>query len=87
MVDDPPRFLILEGLNRRNLSRAGKHADLIQKLDQGRLEPSAFKRRVGSWRPIVGCHFLSDPDAVLYLLQQRRAEDREVFVYDSGRSS
>ena len=86
LVDDPPRFVILEGLNRRDLSRAGRYGDLVQKLEAGRILPKDFRTRVRRWRPVAGFHFLADPDAVLLLMDQRRASDREVFVYDSGRS-
>ena len=86
MVDDPPRFVVLEGLGRRDLSRAGHYNDLAQKLDLGRFDPKAFRNRVKRWRPIAGFRFLADPDAVLLLMDRRRADDKEVFVYDSGRS-
>jgi hypothetical protein len=42
---------------------------------------------VRGWRPIVGERFLSDPDAVLALLEDRRASDLEVFYYESGRAA
>jgi hypothetical protein len=86
MVSEPPRFIVLEGLGRRDLSRAGRYNDLVHKLDTGRPSPAAFSRRVRSWRPIEGFKFLADPDAVLALLDLRRAGDREIFVYESGRS-
>ena len=87
MVDDPVRFLVLDGLSRRQLSRAGRYADLVSKLDDGRISSKDFRRRVRRWRSIEGFAFLSDPDAVLALLEQRRANDYEIFVYDSGRSA
>lgn len=87
MVGEPPRFLILEGLSRSQLRRAGRYGDLVSKLERGRIDAATFRRRVRSWRPLEGFRFLSDPDAVLALLESRRAHDREVFVYDSGRSS
>jgi len=86
MVDSPPRYLILEDLSRRELSRAGRYGDLVAKLDRGRITPAVFRRRVRSWRPIAGYSFLSNSDAVLALIEQRRANDREIFYYDSGRS-
>jgi hypothetical protein len=87
MVDDPPRFVIVEGLIRRDLRRAGRYDHLVRQLDEGRLSPVVFRRRVRSWRPIAGMQFLADPDAVLALLEERRAGDLEVFVYDSGRAT
>ena len=86
MVGEPPRFLILEGLSRSQLRRAGRYGDLVSKLEVGRIGAATFRRRVRAWRPLEGYTFLSDPDAVLALLESRRAHDREVFVYDSGRS-
>jgi len=86
MVDDPPRFVIIEGLLRRDLRRAGRYDSLVGKLEEHRITPAEFRRRVRSWRPIAGFRFLSDPDAVLALLEERRASDQEVFVYSSGRA-
>jgi hypothetical protein len=86
MVDDPARFVIVEGLPRRDLRRAGRYDSLINQLDEGRILPTEFRRRVRSWRPIADFRFLSDPDAVLALLEELRASDQEVFVYTSGRA-
>jgi len=87
LVADPPRFLIIEALSRRDLTRAGSYEELVKRLENGRIRPADFHRRVASWRPIAGHRFLSDPDAVLAILEGRRAQDKEVFYYDSGRSS
>jgi hypothetical protein len=87
MVADPPRFIIIETFNRTDLHRAGRYDHLVNLLAARRIAPSAFERRVNSWRPIAGERFLADPEAVLTLLDRLRAEDRETFVYDSGRSS
>lgn len=87
MVEDPPRFIIIETDLQLDLRRAGYYDHLVNLLASGQMAPSEFRRRVSSWRPIAGERFLSDPDAVLALLDQLRAEDRETFVYDSGRSS
>jgi len=84
LVADPPRFLVVGGLSRRDRSRAGRYGDLVGKLDTGRLSAAEFRRRVRRWRPIEGLRFLSDPDAVLAILDSLRAQDREVFVYDRG---
>ncbi len=86
MVDNPPRWIITEALNRRDLTRAGRYDNLVSQLDTGRLSHNAFRRRVSSWRPIAGLRFLSDPDAVLAILQELRASDQMVFHYESGRS-
>jgi hypothetical protein len=87
LVGDPPRFIVVESLSRRDRSRAGRYGDLVGKLDAGRNSPAEFRRRVGRWRPIIGERFLSDPDAVLRLLDERRAQDLETFVYERGRSA
>ena len=86
MVDEPPRFVIVEGLIYRDLKRAGRYDSLVGKLEENRIAPAEFRRRVRSWRPIAGFRFLSDPAAVLALLDERRASDQEVFVYSSGRA-
>jgi hypothetical protein len=80
----PPRFIVVENLSRRDRSRAGRYADFVGKLDIGRLSPAEFGRRVSRWRPIAGERFLADPDAVLAILEQRRAQDVDVFVYQIG---
>jgi len=86
MVDDPPRFIVIEALNRRDLRRAGRYDNLVNQLNEGRITSASFERRVGTWRPIAGYTFLADPDAVLAILEERRAADLEVFHYESGRA-
>lgn len=85
-VDSPPRQVLLEGLSRADLSRAAKYDNAVSQLANGRLPPAAFKRRFSTWRPIAGFTLLSDPEAVLALLEQLRAEDRQPFILDSGRT-
>jgi hypothetical protein len=87
IVGGPPRFLIVQGLSRRDTRRAARYGSLVSQLDDGAISGRAFSRRVGAWRPIVGYRFLSDPDAVLAIIEQRRAEDAEIFVYESGRAA
>jgi hypothetical protein len=87
MVDDPPRFIVIETDNRRDLKRAARYDNLVSQLASGRLSPAAFRRWVGSWRPIADHHFLSDPDVVLAIIEARRAGEQELFVYSSGRAS
>ena len=86
LVDDPPRQIILEGLSRADLSRAARYDNAVSQLANGRLARASFKRRFSTWRPIAGYTLLADPDAVLALLEQLRAEDREPFILDSGRT-
>jgi hypothetical protein len=87
MVEDPPRFVVLEGLNRADLRRAGRYDHYVQQLDTGRITGASFQRRIQTWRPIAGFRFLADPDAVLAILENLRATDHEVFVYESGRGA
>jgi hypothetical protein len=86
MVDDPPRFVIVEGLNRRDTRRAGRYDRLVRELDSGRITKAAFERQVAGWQEIAGFRFLSSADAVLTLVEERRTGDVEVFVYSSGRA-
>jgi hypothetical protein len=86
MVDDPPRFVVIEGLARRDVRRAARYDSLVRQLDHGQMLGVSFQRRVQGWRPIAGYTFLADSDAVLTLLEERRANDVELFVYDSGRA-
>ncbi len=87
MLDHSPRFVVFEGLSRRDTRRAARYGALVGQLSERQLSPAAFRRRVSSWRPISGYRFLADPDAVLAILEQRRAEDRELFYYTSGRAT
>jgi hypothetical protein len=86
MVEAPPRFLVVEGLSRADTRRAARYEGLVGQLRDGKITPATFERRVSSWRPIAGYRFLSDPYAVLAILEERRAQDQEIFVYDSGRA-
>jgi hypothetical protein len=85
-VDEPPYFVELSGLSRRDVRRAARYDNLVRQMAEGRVSAATFRRRVGRWRPIDGRRFLSDPDAVLAVLEDRRALDLEIFVYTSGRS-
>lgn len=87
MVEDPPRFVVIETDNRRDLKRAARYDNLVSLLANGRVSPVAFRKRIGSWRPIAHMRFLSDPDAVLVIIEARRAGELDLFVYSSGRAS
>jgi hypothetical protein len=86
MAEGPARYLVLEGLSRRDAKRAGKYNDLVNRLSTGRMTPEAFRGRIRTWRPIAGYRFLAEPDAVFAILDDLRAQDVEPFYYDSGRS-
>lgn len=85
LVDDPPRFVELAGLSRAERRRVARYDALVSNLLQGRLRPAAFRARVSSWRPIAGFRFLTDPDAVVAILDDRRQSGEETFVYRGRR--
>jgi hypothetical protein len=85
MFDGPPRWVDLGNLSRAEARRVGRYNALVRQLADGKLSPAAFRRRVSSWRPFRDEHFLSDPDAVLALLEGRRSSDEEPFYYERGR--
>ena len=83
---EPGMFVRFEELTRSEARRVARYDSLLGQLDQGLLSPSAFRRRVRSWRPIRGERFLSDAEAALAILDMRRAAGDEVFVYEGRRS-
>jgi hypothetical protein len=87
LVDDPPRFVVIQSPTRGEVRRAGTYQSLTAQLRSGRISPTAFRRRVSRWAPIAGHGFLADPDAVLAIIEARRAADDELFIYQSGRST
>lgn len=87
LAGDPPRYLEAEGLSRLELKRAGRYNDLLSKLDNGRISPKEFQRRVRSWKPIAGEKLLANPDAALAVVEKLRAQDKEIFVYNAGRAT
>ncbi len=86
LVDDQARFVELAGLHRAERRRVARYDALVSNLLQGRLRPAAFRARVSSWRPVAGFRFLSDPDAVVAILDERRESGEETFVYRGRRS-
>jgi hypothetical protein len=86
-IGDPPRYAEYEGLSRRDVSRAAKYDALVSNLRQGNISPQEFRRRVSAWQPIAGERFLADPDAVLTIVEERRAAGEDLFVYRSGRAA
>lgn len=87
LADDPPRFLILAGLTRGERRRASRYDSVVGLLVDQRISDPAFRRRVVTWRPIGGFTLLSDPEAVRAVIEERRAQDLETFVYYSGRAA
>ena len=85
LFGDPPRWVDLDNLSRAEARRVGRYNAMVRQLAEGKLSPAAFRRRVSSWRPFRGEHFLSDPGAALALLEVRRAGDEELFYYERGR--
>jgi hypothetical protein len=85
-AEGPPRRIVIEGLSRRDVRRAARYGAFVSNLANGRISPAEFRRRIRTWRPIAGFRFLSDPDAVLALIEELRAADIEPFYYEAGRS-
>ena len=88
-----PAVLVDVTVSRRDARRVGRYLSLTGQLTEGRITPTAFERRVKSWRPITildppgfrgQVHFLSDPVAVYALAEIERGEERESWI-DSGR--
>jgi hypothetical protein len=77
----------LQAPSRREASRAARYDAYVGQLAEGRITARAFERKISGWRPIRGERFLSNPDAVLAVLENRRAADQETFVYRSGRAT
>jgi hypothetical protein len=69
------------------VSRAARYDALVSNLRQGHISPEAFEKRVSGWRSIAGQTFLSDPNAVLAIAEERRAAEEPPFVYRSGRAA
>ncbi|MGO8679162.1 MAG: hypothetical protein ACLQVX_25250 [Limisphaerales bacterium] len=85
LFGDPPRWVDLDNLSRAEARRVGRYNAMVRQLAEGKLSPAAFRRRVSSWRPFRGEHFLSSPGAARALLEVRRAGDEELFYYERGR--
>ena len=73
----------------------GRYLSLTGQLTEGRIAPTAFERRVKSWRPVTildppgfrgQVQFLSDPVAVFALAEIERGEERESWI-DTGRGA
>lgn len=86
-VDQPPRYVVLENVSRRDAARLGRYDNLVRQLQEGKITGPAFRRRVRRWRPVAGQKLLADPGEVVALVELLRVEDREVFYYESGRAA
>jgi hypothetical protein len=82
----PARFVELSGLSRQERSRIGRYGSLVGQLRDGQITPAAFRRRVSRWAPVAGLPLLSDPDAVLAIVERRRAAGEPSFVYRNGQA-
>lgn len=85
MFGDGADFREVQSPTRGETQRLGRYNSLVGQLAEGRISPAEFRRKVVSWRPVAGQRLASDPDAVLARLDERRAADRELFEYRSGR--
>ena len=86
LLDGPPRWVLLGDLSRAEARRVARYDAMLSNLAQGSLGDKAFRRRVGSWRPIRGERFLADPAAVMAILDERRQAGDETFVYVGRRT-
>jgi hypothetical protein len=86
-VGPDARFVEFRSLSRAEVRRLGRYDQAVHDLAGARLSPTAFGRKVSSWRPIAGEHLSSDPAAVLARLDLLRAADIEPFAYRSGRAA
>ena len=86
LLDSPPRWTVLDDVTRGEARRLARYDAMLSNLVQGDISPSAFRRRVGSWRPIRGERFLADPTAALAILDTRREAGDETFIYVGRRS-
>jgi hypothetical protein len=85
-VGDPPRWVEAE-VRPRESRRIARYMSLVGQLADGRISKAGFHRKVSRWRPLPnGMRFLADPDAVLAIIEARRAADVEIFSYESGRA-
>jgi hypothetical protein len=92
-ADNPPRFVIVEGVSLREIQRAGRYMGSVGALvDAHRRGGSdwaqvarAFERRFRRWAPIAGLNLLANAEAVVALAEAQRAAEQEI-VFDSGRS-
>lgn len=79
---EPGSFVLFDQLTRSEARRVARYDSLLSQLDKGQLSAEAFHRRVRMWRPIRGERFLSNPEAALALLDERRVAGDEVFIYE-----
>lgn len=80
-------------VSRRDIRRVARYLALVSLVNENRMYGEAFRRRVGSWRPIVvlgppeiagAYRFLDDSDAASVLSDLERTAERQTWI-DSGR--
>ena len=80
-ADNPPRFVIVEGISARDIQRAGSYMGSVGALLNARASGGsdweqvsrAFERRFRRWASIAGLNLLADPAAVVALAEAQRA--------------
>jgi hypothetical protein len=60
--------------------RIARYDALVSNLAQGNVTPEAFAKRVGSWEPIRGERFLSDPAAALAKAEELKAAGESLWI-------
>lgn len=86
LLDDPPRWTVVDELTASEARRVARYASLLGHLAAGEISPRSFRRRVGSWRPIRSGYFLATADVALVLLEERREGGEDVFIYEGRRA-
>jgi len=80
-----PGRVVTADVSYRDAQRAGRYLELTRRLQENRITPGEFQRRVQRWRPIAGVSFLADPRRVLALLVMGASEDVEFYTTRSRR--
>lgn len=76
------RFFQAKYLSPKEKTTAGKYDSLVAQLMRGRIGPAEFRDEVAKLPTFRGRKLASNPDAVLARVEQRRALEEEVFIYE-----
>lgn len=68
---------------RRRIARWNARAG---ELRQGQITPERFRRLVGTWAPLRGVRFETDPAVVLATLAERAEGGEDLFRYEGRRT-
>jgi hypothetical protein len=64
-LDDPPRLVIFDDLDRRETQRVDRYKNLLRRVECGQISRDTFRQTVRKWAPFRGSQLLSDPDAAM----------------------